>query len=709
MDNQKRFQVNYKVGTSSSKNAFGNGLFIQDDFKANVPADVKKIFSSDDDNLGSISTNQNDFVLSGFDEEENESESIYKTCSETLQTLPLQICPYCLKLVNEIPYKIVEFHKLKEKKFAIHKQCDEGIIRLKNQYEFVNTMYTFQQNEGRLFSSSYSQVGRPKLHQSHLIMVEIQHPISNATIFSIQQISDLYQSPHSMNNDYIKLNLNSGQLYQPQQYIVPIHIFSLRSTVINLEDRKHFVIDMVINLSQFEDGTELELKGRKDEVGELKVCGIVLEKNINKINSNKNNYQIPQQWFQQGTGNKCFEIFSIELDFIDPAIEKVRKTIQEIFPKLNVSNQPYTPPLSHGSNSPTFSPQRDMSPSTTGCTTPPHEQLTYSQIKGQIANKVQKNKEWSMAIQMLIKKSAENNAYYEIQAVIDEIKGRLVELMKHHYGNYFSKTLVQVCTMQQKCIILQEIKDMFPDISQDPQGTHAIQSLVETIKLENEREQILVIQCVGMYIIPMTLNPNATHVINKIVQNFTLNNILCIYDAVIKNFKEVVKNKQGVCIIKSLMNRFKDTIQKKQQILQLLKVDIRNTVIDKYGNYALQEAIKIYPNDETEFICDYVFENMIMLAQNQVSSNIVESVLQFCKKQRAKYIQKIMENMILLFNDSFGKFVIKRVINLVDVDNFQMLQFKQILNQCIANNPKQGAFYTNQKSQISPKSKNMLN
>lgn len=38
--------------------------------------------------------------------------------------------------------------------------------------------------------------------------------------------------------------------------------------------------------------------------------------------------------------------------------------------------------------------------------------------------------------------------------------------------------------------------------------------------------------------------------INKIVQNFALNNIASIYDAAIKNFREVVKNKQGVCIVK---------------------------------------------------------------------------------------------------------------------------------------------------------------
>lgn len=47
---------------------------------------------------------------------------------------------------------------------------------------------------------------------------------------------------------------------------------------------------MVVNLGQFESGTELELKGHKENVGELKVCGTVLDKIESRINANKNTY-----------------------------------------------------------------------------------------------------------------------------------------------------------------------------------------------------------------------------------------------------------------------------------------------------------------------------------------------------------------------------------------------------------------------------------
>lgn len=57
--------------------------------------------------------------------------------------------------------------------------------------------------------------------------------------------------------------------------------------------------------------------------------------------------------------------------------------------------------------------------------------------------------------------------------------------------------------------------------------------------------------------------------------------------------------------VKSLMMRLKDIPQKKNTLLQLLKCDIKNIIIDKYGNYALQEALKvislIYPSQKHRF------------------------------------------------------------------------------------------------------------
>lgn len=57
--------------------------------------------------------------------------------------MALQLCPFCLKLVSEPPYKIVECARLKEKKFPVHNICEEGTVRLKSEFDLVSTMYTF--------------------------------------------------------------------------------------------------------------------------------------------------------------------------------------------------------------------------------------------------------------------------------------------------------------------------------------------------------------------------------------------------------------------------------------------------------------------------------------------------------------------------------------------------------------------------------------
>ena len=64
--------------------------------------------------------------------------------------------------------------------------------------------------------------------------------------------------------------------------------------------------------------------------------------------------------------------------------------------------------------------------------------------------------------------------------------------------------------------------------------------------------------------------------------------------------------------------------------------------------------------------------------------------LKFIKntKDRSKYIQKIIENINSLFFDPFGKYVVKRVLNLVDIDFYLLEKFKYILNTYLKNNQK---------------------
>lgn len=118
----------------------------------------------------------------------------------------LRICS-TIQVVKETPYRVMEMPRMKEKRFPVHWGCEEGSVRIKDEYEFVVTNYSFSSQMRSLsltapttspVNSSLSSPSRsnsmfahthpttrPKLYRSHLILVEVQHPASTATIFAI--------------------------------------------------------------------------------------------------------------------------------------------------------------------------------------------------------------------------------------------------------------------------------------------------------------------------------------------------------------------------------------------------------------------------------------------------------------------------------------------------------------------------------------------
>ena len=77
-----------------------------------------------------------------------------------------------------------------------------------------------------------------------------------------------------------------------------------------------------------------------------------------------------------------------------------------------------------------------------------------------------------------------------IDFLVKDIGADFSRIMVDNYGNYFCQRLLSSCSGEQRVTILKLIESDFLLICTDKRGTHAIQTIIDTISVPEE-EKIL--------------------------------------------------------------------------------------------------------------------------------------------------------------------------------------------------------------------------
>ena len=267
--------------------------------------------------------------------------------------------------------------------------------------------------------------------------------------------------------------------------------------------------------------------------------------------------------------------------------------------------------------------------------------------------------------------------------LIIKLGASLNRIMIDIYGNYFCQKLFNICTSDQRILILENIKNNFVSISKDNSGTHVIQAMLDTIS--SPTEEILILTSLKGHEMDLAFDTNGTHVLQKILsvidesKREQLNNVLFNES----NIKALCIDSKGICVIKKMIKEVEKDIYKSIIIDGIFSNCIEISE-NPYGNYAIQCLIDEWGIDTNIKIVNYCIDKADTFSIQKYSSNIIDKLINnFISNKRVDLFSRIRSSLFNLnqikgvYNNKYGKFILIKVANLMKTEERE--QFKNDL------------------------------
>ena len=270
-------------------------------------------------------------------------------------------------------------------------------------------------------------------------------------------------------------------------------------------------------------------------------------------------------------------------------------------------------------------------------------------------------------------------------------KEGLTIIMTNTYGNYFFQQIIKGAEEIIISLILSFILDNFIDISKDPSGTFSVQALLNEISSIKDEQQIL--NCIKNHEMEMTFNKNATYVIQKIVLLFPDIHRIYLNEIILNNFKDLCLDCNGICLIKNFI-KTNTILNNKKRINEEIVKHFVVLAESPFGNYGIQYLMENWNKNEFNDMKTKILENLHKLSVQQYSSNVVEKAIEiFDDETRELIIKKLCldDNFIVLLKNKFGRFVLNKAINYMDINlknQLELILINNIKNNIYSNKDK---------------------
>jgi len=206
-------------------------------------------------------------------------------------------------------------------------------------------------------------------------------------------------------------------------------------------------------------------------------------------------------------------------------------------------------------------------------------------LKGKIYN-ILMTQNGSRVLQKALKKTK----FEIISFMFDEISDKFSNLMLDSYANYFCPRFFTLLKKDQRRIFLLDILNHVFEIGTSKIGTYPLQSIIDQIN--SEEEKVIVADSLNGKILEMCLDPQGTHVIEKIITCFEEKYIEDYYNIIIDNMITLADNVNGLCVCKKIINHgcaLKTMKRIREKLIENAIFLIQNV----YGNYVIQMAIEV--------------------------------------------------------------------------------------------------------------------
>jgi hypothetical protein len=143
-------------------------------------------------------------------------------------------------------------------------------------------------------------------------------------------------------------------------------------------------------------------------------------------------------------------------------------------------------------------------------------------------------------------------------------------------------------------------------------------------------------------VVELTMDMHGNHVIQSFLMIFKASNrpadsdspgsdLTCqytqfIFDACMRNCIQIGKHKHGCCVMQRCLE--KGTRRQKLELANYIIQNIDYLIEDPYGNYLVQNVLKLEDEEKNELIIKQIAKDFIRLSQLKFSSNVIEVCLE---------------------------------------------------------------------------------
>ena len=264
------------------------------------------------------------------------------------------------------------------------------------------------------------------------------------------------------------------------------------------------------------------------------------------------------------------------------------------------------------------------------------------------------------------------NKSFMIEKLFPAIQSHLYELGCDAFGNYFLQALIDIFSVDNLTLFLDLIRNFFTKMCTDQHGTRVIQKIIEQVSLNQtlvaKIENILNCKDLGI----IMKSPYGNHIIQKYIISIRFKEYTkFIYDYIILNFMEIAETKHGVCVIQKCVSEG-DIIQK-GKLYDLILQNFDELIKNEFGNYLIQ-YILMNVSDQNKFneaspIIKRIEDNLIDICKMKFSANVIEK----CLENGGNYIKdyllecilnKYRDHVIELLLDKYGIYIIQKALKI---------------------------------------------
>ena len=272
------------------------------------------------------------------------------------------------------------------------------------------------------------------------------------------------------------------------------------------------------------------------------------------------------------------------------------------------------------------------------------------------------------------------------EKLFPSIQNNLSELGCDAFGNYFLQALIDIFSSQNLNLFLELIKDNFKNMCTNQHGTRVIQKIIDKVSndenLSKKLEKILNTKDLGLII----KSPYGNHIVQKYLTCIHFKELTkFIYDYILLNFMNVAESKHGVCVIQKCVSEGEEN--QRGKLYDLILQNFDELIKDEFGNYLIQYILMNVKNKEKFYevssIIKKIEDNLISICKFKFSANVIEKCLENGDNYIKEYLvgcilNRYKEHVIELLLDQYGIYIIQKGIKL---SAFYKNKFFEIINQ----------------------------